>query len=300
MMTETSMFDVVAGEFSEAFERRTRDNGESFYRLRDDAAEWLQGNAGSTVMHELHAALDDRLPDDWVYEIAAHLADNISECDGADAAQERISDWADSLVDVYNADRLKWLSSNLNTVYFVDDAVAEFGDHTDGILGAIGYGQYVAIERIAGAMLAAIEAEVDERDEAEANAQLIAAAPDLLEACQGLLAHLPDDDWSDDVKDPTCPLCGRPNPYATDDGAVEGPRAYHAECWERVTVARDAIANYIGTTKSPSEKIEINPIEDPKTKPIPTQSGLWICPVCGEAYSSPRKASTCARSHDQT
>jgi len=72
------------------------------------------------------------------------------------------------------------------------------------------------------------------------------AAPDLLEACQGLLEHLPDDDWSDDPADPTCPWCGRPNPAAADDGAVEGPRAYHAECWYRVDAARDAIAKATG------------------------------------------------------
>lgn len=29
----------------------------------------------------------------------------------------------------------------------------------------------------------------------------------------------------------TCPHCGRVNPHATDDGATDGPREYHAECW---------------------------------------------------------------------
>jgi len=35
---------------------------------------------------------------------------------------------------------------------------------------------------------------------------------------------------------PQCPHCGHPNPYALDDGAVDGPREYHADCWERVSV----------------------------------------------------------------
>ena len=28
-----------------------------------------------------------------------------------------------------------------------------------------------------------------------------------------------------------CPACGEPNKYAEDDGAVDGPREYHAGCW---------------------------------------------------------------------
>lgn len=29
----------------------------------------------------------------------------------------------------------------------------------------------------------------------------------------------------------TCPHCGRINRQATDDGATDGPREYHADCW---------------------------------------------------------------------
>jgi hypothetical protein len=86
-----------------------------------------------------------------------------------------------------------------------------------------------------------VQAAIDEID-----ARAVNSHADLLDACRGLLEHLPDDDWSDDPADPTCPLCGRPNPYAADDGAVEGPRAYHAECWYRVDAARDAIAKATG------------------------------------------------------
>jgi len=37
-----------------------------------------------------------------------------------------------------------------------------------------------------------------------------------------------------------CPHCGHPNPYAPDDGAVDGPREYHADCWDDAAQA-DAI-----------------------------------------------------------
>ena len=33
------------------------------------------------------------------------------------------------------------------------------------------------------------------------------------------------------VKTVLCPHCGLPNALAHEDGAVQGPREYHAECW---------------------------------------------------------------------
>jgi len=33
---------------------------------------------------------------------------------------------------------------------------------------------------------------------------------------------------------PVCPGCGQPNPMALEDGAVDGPREYHAACWHRL------------------------------------------------------------------
>lgn len=40
---------------------------------------------------------------------------------------------------------------------------------------------------------------------------------------------------TNDTKPVTCPHCGNPNPEAHDDGAVEGPREYHAECWAQAS-----------------------------------------------------------------
>ena len=34
--------------------------------------------------------------------------------------------------------------------------------------------------------------------------------------------------WTEDV---ICPGCGKVNEYAHDEGYVEGPREYHADCW---------------------------------------------------------------------
>lgn len=39
-----------------------------------------------------------------------------------------------------------------------------------------------------------------------------------------------------------CPACGKVNPHALEEGAVEGPRAYHAYCWSAMSDAEQAEA----------------------------------------------------------
>lgn len=38
----------------------------------------------------------------------------------------------------------------------------------------------------------------------------------------------------------TCPACGQVNPEAVNVGAVDGPRAYHADCWRALTDEQQA------------------------------------------------------------
>jgi hypothetical protein len=140
------------------------DHNLKFTKLKDDRAEWLKGDNKYRFMRELHEALDDRLPDDWVYQHASLIADRLTEYDDADAAREAVAEIADSLVDVYNADRSKWLASHLNNAFLVDEACSELG-WPDDIFKAIGYGQYRALENIANKMIELVEAEMENREQ---------------------------------------------------------------------------------------------------------------------------------------
>lgn len=162
MKTTTHTFSDVMGEFSGAFETRTRDNGGRFVCLRDDCPSWID----SDVMHDIHAALDDRLPDDWVYETAAQVADELSgyTIDDADDAREYLHEIVDGMVDVYDADRIRWLADHLNNAFLVDEAAEEFGT-TGDTLQRIGMGQYLAISRIAEAVVTAVESELESRED---------------------------------------------------------------------------------------------------------------------------------------
>ena len=173
MSKTESMFLRVAKEFASAFETAKRDSsGETFWRLKDDAPEWMRGDAGRQIMFAIHGAMDGtddpRLPSDWVYEHTSRIADELvqREPDGEDDAREPAMEIADSLVDVYNADRARWLGDHLGNAALVDEACTDLGVGADeGIYERIAKGQYLALERIANAVIDAIAAEAETRDE---------------------------------------------------------------------------------------------------------------------------------------
>lgn len=153
-MSKTN-YQRAVSEFAGAFSRSVRSDGGEYYKLNDGAPDWLQG---SDVMLAVHQALDDRMPDDWVYKTAASVAENLRDYDRetADESRDDVGEIADSLVDVSNADRLQWLSSHLRNAALCDEAANELGDPGD-TFQRIGLGQYWAIERIAFAIIDACE-----------------------------------------------------------------------------------------------------------------------------------------------
>jgi len=172
-MTETkTAFQTVTEEVNKSLIQDTRNDDTKFYKFADDAPAWIDKAQVSLKCHE---ALDDRFPDDWVYEqmyfITSDLC-NYSDVETAEAAQDAMGDIADGLVDVYNMDRVKWLALDINNAFLCDEAAEEFGWDKDtmkeqGLYGLIGMGQYLAIERIGNALIECIEAEANERENTE-------------------------------------------------------------------------------------------------------------------------------------
>jgi hypothetical protein len=135
-MTETTETTIhsLAAEAASWFERRTRDDGETFVCLKDDRPEW--------VLDLTMSAHGDFLPEDWRYATIEAALDFIhdTEADEDDSPHE----FADGHVDVYTGSRLAWLSSHLTRPAYVDEAREEglIGPDTD-IVEAIGVGQYM-------------------------------------------------------------------------------------------------------------------------------------------------------------
>ena len=167
-------FQTCLAELSAAFTRDKRHDGATFYKLRDEGQRWCSRSwLTSDTMRDVHEAVDGpspRLPDDWIYEQASAVASALNErtryhsIASADDARDATSEIADSLVDVYNADRLRWLASHLANSSLVDEACNELGIGADvDTLARIGAGQQMAIERIASALIEACEAEANDR-----------------------------------------------------------------------------------------------------------------------------------------
>jgi hypothetical protein len=161
-----SMFQVVMTELASAFETAKRtSSGENFVRLkREGRPEWL---SGSDVMREIHSAQDDRFPDDWTYAAIESLAGAFHDhdSDSERKAENDLYEIVDSLVDVYNHDRLMWLASHLANAAIVDEACEELGC-TGDTFDRIGVGQYEAYSRLGRGVIEAVKTEAESRDEA--------------------------------------------------------------------------------------------------------------------------------------
>lgn len=155
-MTSTTSISTLATEVHEQFETRTRDSGESFVTLKEGAPEWMRDLA-----MEAHG---DFLPEDWRYEAiraaVAHIGDTDAETE--DDLSDESHEFADGNVDVYNADRFRWLASNLNRAGYVDEAVEELGHSGQGITGDIGYGQYAELQEVFAIVVQSLQARLDE------------------------------------------------------------------------------------------------------------------------------------------
>ena len=143
-------------QLSRSFESAKRADGEAYTRLKDDCPEWID----SELMHRLHEAVDDRLPDDWIYESSSEIADSLCAYETVDEMYEAAHEVCDGLVDIMNGDLTRWLaSSNLNA-FLCDEAEEEFGP-AGNMYDRIKYGQFIGLSRIAYALIKEIEQVAD-------------------------------------------------------------------------------------------------------------------------------------------
>ena len=135
----------------DAFVRNTRsqdcvDRGMSktYYTIDDNHAdkEEIQQN----LIIPLH---DEEWPNDWRYSTIYFLLLDFVECEDRNEVEDRMFEFVDGLVDVYNADRIRWVGENLNR------GLVE-SDHATGgenIFELIGLAQYEVISQMAYQLL---------------------------------------------------------------------------------------------------------------------------------------------------
>lgn len=141
------------------FVRDTRDNGDTFTKLVDDAPEWL--------VEAVREAHDDTLPNDWVYETCANAC---AEIDDGRLTDDTVGEFADGEVDSYTQSLFRWAAEFcLSDLYSeAEERAEEFGgDASQSVCDRLGVIQYCAIERIATTILAAVPSEREADDENE-------------------------------------------------------------------------------------------------------------------------------------
>lgn len=147
---------TLAQEAYDSFTTILRDE-DVITTLKDEASDWVYD-----LMRNAHG---DMLPDDWRYETTRAAVGFIAHA-GVDDPADDAAEFADDTVDVYTADRLKWLVSHSGRVGYCDEASHELGVESGDIVRLIGMGQYVEAREIFDYVYASLTEELALRGEA--------------------------------------------------------------------------------------------------------------------------------------
>ena len=126
-----------------------------YYSIKDDHPDkdYIQTN----LIYPLH---DDELPNDWRYSIIHWLLSDFVDCEDRDEVEDRRFEIVDGLVDVYNADRVRWLGENLNRGLVQSDHASG----RENIFELIGLAQYEVINQMAYQLLDYIDSHKEEEE----------------------------------------------------------------------------------------------------------------------------------------
>jgi hypothetical protein len=141
------------------FEKKTRDSGESFFTLADDAPEWL-----CDAVRDAHQGT---LPNDWIYSECRAAVEAFDE--GTLDDEDAIHEHADNQVDVYTRELYRWAADMCLTDTWAEaeEEAKDLGDRLEDTEKRLAVIQYCAIARIAGTMLNACKEHAAEEDAAE-------------------------------------------------------------------------------------------------------------------------------------
>ena len=135
----------------DAFARNTRsqdcvDRGMSktYYTIDDNHVN--RDEIQENLIQPLH---DEEWPNDWRYSTIYFFLLDFIECEDRNQIEDRIFEIVDGLVDVYNADRIRWVGENLNRG-LVESDLATGGEN---IFELIGLAQYEVINQMAYQLL---------------------------------------------------------------------------------------------------------------------------------------------------
>jgi len=115
----------------------------------EDTITVFTDNASEKLRNSVYKAHGDRLPTDWIFDKYQSILSAITEYDNnsEDDLQENRWEIVDCLVDVYTSDLTSWLNDSNYNVYYIDEAIQEYGPTEDGFK-LLQLAQYKAIDDI--------------------------------------------------------------------------------------------------------------------------------------------------------
>lgn len=135
----------LAAQYSELFITKTRDNGDQFLHLHDSVDD------KHPLKKLVYSAHDGMMPDDYKYQFVLDSLNDISESDDTyDIYLE---------ADCYTADLLRWLSSSLKRIHYMDVAIECCGSSTFTAL--LTYAQQAEMEEVLDSVRSSLESIVD-------------------------------------------------------------------------------------------------------------------------------------------
>jgi len=134
----------VANLLKGKFETKTREDGEEFIVCNSDGA----------IKDFIHQVHNGHLPDDFIYKIINNCIESV-----ADGRTEISGVIEDVSADIYTNDLIKWSSSNLDRILYINDVLSE--SEIEDFNELLQHAQSREIEEICYATLSFLESEAE-------------------------------------------------------------------------------------------------------------------------------------------
>ena len=155
-------FQAYTQYLIDAFVRNTRtqeqvDRGmsQTYYTIDDNHVD--REEILDNLIYKLH---DEEWPNDWRYSTIYWLLLDFVDCEDRNQIEDRMYEIVDGLVDVYNADRIRWVGENLNRGLVESDLATG----QENIFELIGLAQYEVISQMAYQLLDYIDNNAEEEE----------------------------------------------------------------------------------------------------------------------------------------
>lgn len=126
--------------------------GTKTYHLTIDAPDWLK-----EAIYDLHCG---SLPSNYIYDLAHSFS--VDYDNGNVTSDDDFHEWADGMIDVYNADLYQFAADNSSASWYDDESATDLIGTSNDPLDHIRAVQYSVALTVAQALYRAIEDNLDE------------------------------------------------------------------------------------------------------------------------------------------